>query len=315
MNMTYRHVAPETDIPRMTEILNAYSPGTASVAALMHSEQHRPKDWLLQRIAAVDETDRLLGWSVAAHSPVAEEGRWLVRVTVDPAHQRCGIGAHLYDEALRFARQNGAARLDSDVRDSLPQGLRFAEARGFRVDRHLYESVLEVGRFDETAFEGVQAPEGIRLTSMAELGDGEEARRNLWALEMALNQDVPGYATQGWEIPYDRYCKLVFEEPWYRADTQLLALDGGVWVGMAALRLGEENGVRYMYHNMTGVAASHRGRHIALAVKLEAIRCARRYGVTELRTDNDSENAPMVAINRKLGYQPRSGQYKLILPL
>jgi GNAT superfamily N-acetyltransferase len=315
LHITYRPIAPDTDIPRMAEIWNAHIPGTTSVEALRQSEQHRPKDWLLQRIAAVDETDRLLGWSVAAHSPMAEEGRWLLRVTVDPTRERRGIGTHLYDEALRFARSNGATRLDSDVQEALPQGLRFACARGFRVDRHLFESVLEVGRFDETPFADLRAPEGIRLTSMAEMGDNEEARRSLWALEMALNQDVPGYATQGWHVPYDRYCQMVFEEPWYRADTQLLALDGDLWVGMAALRLGEESGVRYMYHNMTGVVASHRRRHIALALKLEAIRCARRYGVTELRTDNDSENAPMVAINRKLGYQPRSGQYKLILTL
>ena len=54
-----------------------------------------------------------------------------------------------------------------------------------------------------------------------------------------------------------------------------------------------------------------RGRGIALALKLLAIRAARRYGARYLRTNNDSENAPMLAVNRKLGYQPAPGYYRM----
>jgi hypothetical protein len=32
-------------------------------------------------------------------------------------------------------------------------------------------------------------------------------------------------------------------------------------------------------------------------------------------TDNDSQNAPMLAINRKLGYQPEPGICRLIRPM
>jgi hypothetical protein len=55
------------------------------------------------------------------------------------------------------------------------------------------------------------------------------------------------------------------------------------------------------------------------ALKLLAIRCARRcarrYGAVYIRTHNDSENAPILAINRKLGYQPRPGLYQYALTL
>lgn len=312
MSITYRPLAPAVDIPRMAEIWNAQIPGTTSVDTLTQNEERFPKEWPMHRTAAVDETDRLLGWSVALHVPMAGPGRWQMRVTVDPLQQRQGIGTRLYDEALRFASQHGATRLDASVPDSLPHGLRFAEARGFRVDRHLFASVLDMQRFDEAAFANQGEVEGIRITTLAELGETPETRHKLWELEMQLNADVPGYASQGFAIPYDEYCHLVFEQPWYQAATQLLALDGDTWVGMASLRLGEDAGRPYLYHNMTGVVASHRGRHIALALKLAAIRCAQRYGVSELRTDNDSENAPMVALNRKLGFEPRPGEYKLV---
>ncbi|HWI62152.1 MAG TPA: GNAT family N-acetyltransferase [Symbiobacteriaceae bacterium] len=315
MNLTLRPVAPETDLARMAEIWNAHVPGFTTVETLQENEQQRPKDFVLQRVAAVDESDRVVGWSIAAHSPFAAAGRWLVRVVVEPAFERQGLGSRLYDEALRFARAGGATRLDSDVRDDLPRGLRYAQQLGFAVDRHLFESVLNVERFAEAPFAAaISAAEGrgIRFSTMAEQGDGPEARRRLYELELSVNRDVPGYSSQGWDLPFERYSQVVFEAPWYKPETQLIALDGDRWVGMCALRYFEENGRRCMYHNITGVLPDQRGMGLALALKVQAVRCARRFGVTEMRTDNYSENAPMLAINRKLGYAPRPGKYNLI---
>jgi hypothetical protein len=34
-----------------------------------------------------------------------------------------------------------------------------------------------------------------------------------------------------------------------------------------------------------------------------------------VRTDNDSKNAPMLAVNRKLGYKPEPGYYRLVCVL
>jgi RimJ/RimL family protein N-acetyltransferase len=39
-------------------------------------------------------------------------------------------------------------------------------------------------------------------------------------------------------------------------------------------------------------------------VKLASIGWARSHGITQLATRNDETNAPMLAINRRLGYQP-----------
>lgn len=55
---------------------------------------------------------------------------------------------------------------------------------------------------------------------------------------------------------------------------------------------------------MTGVEKAYRGRKLALALKLLAIRIAQAHDAATIRTGNDAENGPMLAINRKLGYQP-----------
>jgi RimJ/RimL family protein N-acetyltransferase len=88
-----------------------------------------------------------------------------------------------------------------------------------------------------------------------------------------------------------------------------VAVEGDRWIGFATVNLVQANG--NAHNEMTGVRREYRGRDIALALKLLAIRYARSIGAREITTSNDSLNAPMLAVNRKLGYIPQNGQYKL----
>ena len=54
---------------------------------------------------------------------------------------------------------------------------------------------------------------------------------------------------------------------------------------------------------------------LAQALKLQTILLAKKEGMRFIRTHNDSNNAPMLAINRKLGYKPEPGFYKLVCSL
>jgi RimJ/RimL family protein N-acetyltransferase len=64
----------------------------------------------------------------------------------------------------------------------------------------------------------------------------------------------------------------------------------------------KENGVAYT--NFTGVARTERGKGIALALKLRALRALKARDVKLFGTTNDEQNAAMRGINRKLGYVP-----------
>lgn len=63
-------------------------------------------------------------------------------------------------------------------------------------------------------------------------------------------------------------------------------------------------------HRFTGVASQWRGHGIATAMKVAIIRWAANNGVTVLRGSNDADNAAMIAVNRRLGYEE---QHRIVL--
>ena len=197
------------------------------------------------------------------------------------------------------------------MRDNDPGSLRFAERYGFQKRRHIFESRLTLATFDTGRFAGAREraeASGVRFFSLADLGDSEEAQRRLHAINAAWSHDVPG--REGDFMPFEQFRKTVCSASWYRPDGQIVAAAGDTWVGMAAV--GYFANTNSMYNMFTGVDPAWRGRGIALALKLLAIDCARRYGADYITTNNDSENAPMLAVNRKLGYQPEPGFYQML---
>jgi hypothetical protein len=59
----------------------------------------------------------------------------------------------------------------------------------------------------------------------------------------------------------------------------------------------------------TGTARSHRGRGLARLVKLASIAWAAEHRIERMLTGNDSTDAPMLAVNSRLGYAPVSEHY------
>jgi GNAT superfamily N-acetyltransferase len=67
-----------------------------------------------------------------------------------------------------------------------------------------------------------------------------------------------------------------------------------------------------VWTNYTATHPGYRGRGIARAVKLQTLAQAADLGIPEVRTDNDSENAPMLHINETLGYTTMPGYVSFV---
>ena len=93
--------------------------------------------------------------------------------------------------------------------------------------------------------------------------------------------------------------------PSFHLDRLWMAWDGDRLVAMSFLEFPVERG--HVHTRNTASEPDYRGRGIAQAVKNESVGQAIRLGLPRIRTGNDSQNAPILAINRKLGYVPRYG--------
>ncbi|HYG57764.1 MAG TPA: GNAT family N-acetyltransferase [Symbiobacteriaceae bacterium] len=298
--------ATEADAPRIAEILSAIDPDPVTPEEVINWERSFPRGGTQLRLVAVDGNDRAAGWAVASHSPYGRPGKFRQWVAIDPVMRMQGVGSLLTGATEQFAREHGATLLETDVRDSEHHSISFAEHRGFRQTEHLFESLLDLSTFDDARFAGVGESTGLRFFTMDEAPDLEAAERKLYALSAATVPDQPGYDGIAFP-PFEDWRRRVISFTDTRLDCFWVAADGDRFVGHT--RLAWRAPTRTMYTEFTGVLREYRGRHVALALKLQSVQSARRYGARFMRTNNSSRNGPMLAVNRNLGYQDQPGVF------
>jgi GNAT superfamily N-acetyltransferase len=306
--MNLRPLNFETDGQSALALINTFYTEPIQLSEFEYWIKNLPPGRTARRMVVQNEQGEIVGYSFVGHETWEAPGHFSVWLIVAPEHRRQGIGTALYADLEAYVRANGAERMVMEVNDNDPSSRQFAERRGFVAERHLFESVLDLQNFDERPYAGlieqVEAS-GIRFFSLMQAGDTREALQKLHAVNYATALDIPG-SDETW-MPFDEFERMVRQAEWFNPHGQLLAADGEEYIGLAAVQLiPEKNGA---YNLMTGVLEPYRGRKIALALKLLAIRYAHQHGATYIRTHNDSLNAPMLAINRKLGYQPLPGKY------
>ncbi len=99
-------------------------------------------------------------------------------------------------------------------------------------------------------------------------------------------------------------------------DAFFVAVDteSGRVVGYACLLM-QPGSTTVAYHDMTAVLRAYRGRGIARELKHATIAWAIENGLTALETGNDEANAPMRAVNARLGYEPMPDEVLMRGPL
>ena len=255
---------------------------------------------------------RLLGkidWAVAGCAAAIRSdlpGRTYMGNVVLPEYRRRGLGRVFLERVVAVARSHGHDVLAAGVEEGDEGGEAFAARFGLR--EVLRE--LEISRRLSPDEPEPELPTGIAIVEAATRPD---LLHDAYAVACEALPQMPLHAPL--ELPsYDRWVEEDATGPDVLAGGTLLALDGDRVVGFVSLlRRGADP--RLAEHGLTSVAASHRNRGIGTALKRAQIAWASRNGYRELMTSTQDANAPMRAVNDKLGYEPRPAWIRFEGPL
>lgn len=224
-------------------------------------------------------------------------------VAVAESQRRQGVGRLLMQDVLDYVAENAAAgtapELTTRVGATNVAGLAFCQQFGFEPYLHMVNLDLDLRQWDASKFVPAldsATARGIAFKTYADFEDSEANRQRLYALNKALNATIPRDQPQPF-VDFETYVKTRILPSTYEGI--LLALDGDHWVGMSQISLREG----FAFQEMTGVLPDYRGAGIAQALKLHGMQFARRSGLAFVRTFNDVSNAPMIAVNEKIGFQ------------
>ncbi len=288
--VTIRELEPERDAAAVVALSREANPlAVLSPGSWLHRMRTVP-DRAGQRLWGAELDGRIVGYAFACRNFFTEGSTSAFGgVTVGGAHRRRGIGAALHERVATHADALGASAVSLHFFES-DAGVAFAKRLGYREARAESEAVLDPRTVAE------RPPKDIDLRRVRDCDP-----RHVFEVDLAATRDVPLLEPVD-HVPYVEWEEHVLRHPLFEHDGSFVAYVADEPAAVSLLIVDRES---CRAANMfTGTLRPYRGRGLALAVKLASIEWAAANGVTGMATTNDERNAPMLAINRRLGYRP-----------
>jgi RimJ/RimL family protein N-acetyltransferase len=239
----------------------------------------------------VADADGIVAWAFAHRRWRRATGNAYVWVGVLPEARGRGIGGELWALADEHVASLGVERVNADaVGDQA--GEVFLAARGFTHVRTVVVSAVD----PRTVGPQATRVDGYELVSFA---DAE--LEQLYRLDREASGDAPG-EIEGYEHSFGEWRRELVEHPDFTMEGSLAVLNGREVVAYSALSADLATGRGRNEGTVT--ARAHRGRGLATLAKHAQLRWAAEAGIERVIADNDETNAPMLAVNRRLGYEP-----------
>jgi GNAT superfamily N-acetyltransferase len=298
----------DEDLGHIVRILSAVDPDNPmSVAEMRWQEEHYPGG---RRFLAWRDGVAVGGGGVGRVYVYPPEfpGLW-GNITVLPEHRRRGVGSAIYSAISDVAREAGKTLLVGRTTADRPESLEFLEHRGFQEHERMKVVRLHLA---DARLASIDPPEGIEITSL-------EARPELvegvYAVAIEALPDIPGDGPVAPDTLAEFRMRDVDRDA-IPPGGFALALEAGTdrVVGYANLLIPPRTS-KVAWHGMTAVVRDWRGRGVARALKAATISWAAANGLEALDTANDIDNAPMRAVNSRLGYRPQPDEIYFRGPL
>ncbi|WP_102127294.1 GNAT family N-acetyltransferase [Deinococcus planocerae] len=303
--------ATDADYPALADLQGTVWPDHGTTGDLLAHEDRElrdhPRGPHLWRVV-VEEDGRVVGTASALQYPgMFHPDRYHVDLLVHPEAQGRGVGRALAGAMDAHLGERGARELLSGTQEDCPRGLAFLARQGFAEVMRFFDNVLELGEFDPSAWEdAARLPAPYRQATLAEViaEVGEEpAWHAYFDAVVEIREDVPrtGEATP---IVFEHFRKRG-DDPRFLPQGVFFALTpGGEVAAMTELYTDAVDPAK-LHTGLTGARRAHRRKGLALALKLAALGVARERGAASVWTGNATTNAPMLALNTRLGFRPR----------
>jgi RimJ/RimL family protein N-acetyltransferase len=213
--------------------------------------------------------------------------------------------ARLVDIGADWLRSEGADTAVARVREDFPRELGVLDRLGFREDRRLRTSELDlVAHRDQIVATAQESQRRMREQSvtMHPFSDDRdpEKYRKLYETMLESRHDVP-HSVPERDMTLEEWRRYWFDNPAIRQDRFWIAREGDDIVGCSVLDCPVVRGVPWTAY--TGTRRAVRGRGIARALKYQSMAQAIEAGYTRVRTSNDAENPAILRINSEMGYR------------
>lgn len=263
-----------------------------SAAAIRYNMTTSPPE-ARRRWWCAERDGEIIGWtSLGRVVETSEEGVAWLGLTVHPAHRSQGIGTALADLAEEHATSIGARRMHAWSRADDATAA-FARSRGF--DQTSSHDILVV---DPRTISPSGPPAGVEVLPFTAF-DGDPSP--IHHVDTVSLLDEPGEITFD-ELPLDLWLENFWRHPLLDRDASMVAVVEGTPAAVTFIQTDRDRGRGT--NNGTGTLPEYRGKGLATLAKRASLSRAAGLGVTAVYTGNDVTNAPMQAINRKLGYTP-----------
>ncbi len=225
--------------------------------------------------------------------------RYWLGIWVLPEARGRGVGTRLYGALSNAARAAGKTGFQTELSEAQVAGHRFLANRGFvEIDRTKAVRLDLAGLAAPTPI----APHGITLTTLAARPD---LLPSVHRVAIEAFPDIPTGDAPVSVGTLDEFVARDVTRVGVPHDAFVIGVDDstGEAAGYASL-IFAPGSMTLAQHDMTAVRPAFRGRGLGLTLKQASIAWAIDHGLEALETGNDETNAPMRAVNARLGYRP-----------
>ncbi len=291
-----------TDLAAVVQIQNTVVPNQAQSYAELEHDLTKLEENVRQVFIVAEENGTVIGAAnyhrfAGSYHP----NKFGIEIWVEPLAQGRGVGNALYLALLEKLAPLEPISVSTQVRESDARAMQFAASRGFLEIKRDFESLLDITNFSSEPYQANilnLESSGVALISWQE-ADSLERRQELHRVFSVVRHDVPR-SEPATPITFEFLDENVLMDAELLQEASFFALENNKIIGFTGCFRGAKAG--WVDQWLTATTREARGRGIATALKIKQIKVVQQLGFQTIRTDNDTRNTAMLAINDKLGF-------------